>query len=142
MDTVEMRLIPKPDAFQIRWPFRISEVADGLDEDRPVVAGARRRGKGAKSAQRVARLRHVIENALGRSGADAREEVQHAKAGNSVARIFDEPQQRKRVLDVRGVEKLEAAEFHERTIAAGEVDFPRAAMRGGAGKDPPVLSTA
>ena len=56
--------------------------------------------------------------------------MQHAKAGDPIARIFDEPQQRERVLDVTGVKKFEAAEFHERDNAAGEFDFQRAAMRG------------
>jgi hypothetical protein len=49
----------KAGAFQIRWPFRITEVADGLDKDKPIVAGPWRRGEGAKRAQRIARLRPV-----------------------------------------------------------------------------------
>src|ERR1700761_6749124 len=46
MDAVEMRLIPEPGAFQIRWPFRRAEVPDSFDENGPIVAGARWTGKG------------------------------------------------------------------------------------------------
>jgi hypothetical protein len=31
---------------------------------------------------------------------------------------------------VRGIEKLQTAELHERNVAAGEFDFQRTAMRG------------
>ena len=37
--------------------------------------------------------------------------MHHAESGNPVAGIFDEPQQREQVLDVRGVKKLQAAEL-------------------------------
>src|SRR5258707_1014818 len=64
------------------------------------------------------------------SGTDTRQQVHHAEAGDAIARIFDKAQQRQHVLDVRGVEKLQAAELDEWDVAAGEFDFQRPAMRG------------
>ena len=62
MYAVEMRLIPKPGALQIRWPFRIAEVAHGLKEGNLIVAGARRRGQGAERTQRFDdRVREVVK---------------------------------------------------------------------------------
>src|ERR1700738_4479681 len=52
--------------------------------------------------------------------------MQQPEAGNAVTRIFDKPQQRQHVLDVRGIKKLQAAELHERDIATGQFDFKRA----------------
>src|SRR4051812_25588719 len=43
VDAVEMRFVPEACALQINGPFRISEIAQGLDEAPPVVAGTRRR---------------------------------------------------------------------------------------------------
>ena len=43
---------------------------------------------------------------------------------------MDEAQQRQHVLHMRAVEKFEAAELHERNVAAGEFDFERTTMMG------------
>jgi len=77
----------------------------------------------------IGRFRHLVEDALRRRRADARQEMQHPEAGHTVARIFDEAQQGQHVLDMRGIEKFQAAEFDERDVAAGQFDFQRAAMR-------------
>ena len=76
----------------------------------------------------------MVENALRGSGADAWQQVHHAETGDAVTRILDEPQQRKDVLHMRGVEKLQTAEFHERNVATGEFDLQRATVRGCAEK--------
>ena len=55
-----------------------------------------------------------------------------AEAGDAVARIFRPAQDRQHVLDVRGFEKLQAAEFDERNVAPGQLDFERAAVVRGA----------
>ena len=59
---------------------------------------------------------------------DAGQKMQQPEAGDAVARILDEPQQRQHVLDVRGVEELQAAELHERDVAPGQFDLQRAAV--------------
>ncbi len=50
------------------------------------------------------------------------------KPADPVARVLGEAQQRQHVLDVRAVEEFEAAELDERNVAAGELDFERAAV--------------
>ncbi len=74
----------------------------------------------------------AVEHALRRRRPDARQQLQDAEAGDAVARILDEAQQRQHVLDVGGVEKFQPAEFHERNVAAGQLDFERTAVVGGA----------
>ena len=58
----------------------------------------------------------------------ARQQLHDAKAGDPVARVFDETQQPQQILDVRGVEELQAAEFHEGDVAPGQLDFECCAM--------------
>ena len=50
------------------------------------------------------------------------------KACDPVARVLDETQQREQILDVRGVEELQAAELHEGDVAPGQLDFERGAV--------------
>jgi hypothetical protein len=42
--------------------------------------------------------------------------------------VLDEPQQRKQILDVGGVEELQAAELHEGNVAPRQLDFERCAV--------------
>ena len=82
--------------------------------------------------QRVRALRHLVEHALRGGGPDARQQMQDAKTGDAVARILGKAQQRQHVLDMRGVEEFQPAELDEGDVAAGQLDFERAGMRGGA----------
>jgi hypothetical protein len=61
--------------------------------------------------------------------------VHHAEAGDTIAGVLDEPQQREHVLDVCGVKKLETAELHERDVATGKLYLQRSAVRGRPEKD-------
>src|SRR6516164_2138716 len=99
-----MWFVPEASALQIRRPFRITEVSDSRDEAGPVLAGAGWAGQIRNGRERVGSFRHLIEDTLRGSGADARQQVQDAEAGDAIARVLHEPQQRKDVLDVRGVE--------------------------------------
>ncbi len=56
--------------------------------------------------------------------------MQQTEAGDTVARILDEPLQCQHVLDVGGVEILQSAELHERDVPARELDFKRPAVAG------------
>src|ERR1700757_2096387 len=123
-----MRFVPEAGTFKVSRPLRIPEVFHRSDEGSPVVAGARRAGQTAKCAQWFGSLRHLVEYALRGSGTDTRQQVQHPKTGDPIARVLHEPQQRKDVLDVRGVKKLQAAKFHERHVATGEFDLQRSAV--------------
>ena len=56
--------------------------------------------------------------------------MQQTEAGDAIARVLDEPQQRQHVLDVRGIEELQSAELHERDVPARQFDFERTAVAG------------
>ena len=62
----------------------------------------------------------------------------HAKARDAVARIFGKAQHREHVLDVRGFEELQPAEFHERDVAAGQLEFERVGSDATCGTAPPA----
>ena len=56
--------------------------------------------------------------------------MRHAKSGDPVANVLCPTQDRQHVLNVRGFEKLEPAEFHERNVTARKLNFEaRAVMR-------------
>ncbi len=124
-----MRLVPETHALEIGRPFRIAQVLHRADEGGPVRAGARRHRKLAERVQRVHALGHLVEHALGGGGPDARQQMQDAKTGDAVARVLGKAQQRQHVLDMRGVEEFQPAEFDEGDVAAGQLDFERAGMR-------------
>ena len=71
---------------------------------------------------------HLIEHARRVRRPDAGQELQHPKSGHAIARVLDEAQAREHVLDMGGLEELEAAEFHERDVAPGQLDLERAAV--------------
>ncbi|MHC2462541.1 hypothetical protein ACVIHD_001553 [Bradyrhizobium embrapense] len=129
MDAIEMRLVPQARAFDVDRPFRVAEVLDCLDEQPPVGAGAGRGGQRCERGDRIGRLAHAVEHALRRGRPDTGQQMQDAKAGDPVARICGEAQQCQHVLDVRSVKEFEAAEFHERNVAAGQLDLQRSAVR-------------
>ena len=74
----------------------------------------------------------MLERLLRMRGTDAGHELQHAKARHAVARILDPAQHRQQVFDVRGLEELEAAVFHERNVAPDELDLEHVAVMGAA----------
>ena len=74
---------------------------------------------------------HAIEHPLRRGRADAGQKLHQPEAGDPVARVLHKPQQGEHVLDVRGIEELEAAELHEGNVAAGQLHLERPAMMRG-----------
>ena len=127
-----MRLVPEPRPFDVRRPFAVAQVADCPHEVLPVLAAARRGGEAAERLDRIGCFGHVVEHALRGRRSDARQQMQDTEASDPIARVLDEAQQRQHVLDVRGIQKFQPAEFHERNVAAGQFDLERAAVRGGA----------
>ena len=101
-----MRIVPEPRPLDIDGPFRLAEVSDRFNEHPPVLASARRRGQVMEGGDRISGLCHVVENPLGGSRPNTRQQMEDAETGDAVARIFDEPQQRKHVLHMRSIEKL------------------------------------
>ena len=134
MDAVEMRLVPAarkfdlggPGGAAVRMVWRASTKAVQSSPDR---GGA---GISESAASGLGSFGHRVEYALRRCRADAGKELHETKAGDAVARVLNEAKQRQHVLHVRTIEELEAAELHERNVAADEFDFERAAMVGGA----------
>ena len=66
------------------------------------------------------------------AGPDAGQQLETRKAGDAVARVLGPAQEGQHVLDVGGLEEFEPAEFHERDVAARELDLERAAVVRGA----------
>ena len=75
------------------------------------------------------------QDGLRRDRPDPRQELQDPEARQPVARVLGEAQQREQVLDVCGLEELQAAELHERDVAPGELELERTAVVGGAKED-------
>ena len=95
-----------------------------------------RRGGGANAASAQRRIRAVGHARRAAAPAVAGpmpgHQLQHAEAGDAVARVFDQAQHRQHVLDVRGLEEFQPAEFHEGNVAPGQFDFQRRAVVRGA----------
>ncbi|MNI01733.1 hypothetical protein D3C73_545850 [compost metagenome] len=65
---------------------------------------------------------------------DAGDELHQPETGHAVARILGETQGRQHIFHMGAVQKLQAAEFDEGNVAAGEFHFQRAGMVRGAKK--------
>src|SRR4029078_9153597 len=116
MDSIEMRFVPAASTFQIHRPFRIPEIAQGLDEALPVVPSAWRHRYARERRERIDGLRHAIKHALRGCGPDAGQQMKQPEPGDAIPRVLDEPQQRQHVLVMTGVEKLPPADLYERNI--------------------------
>ena len=103
-----------------------------MREGGPVGGGARRCRVGEGGLGGVPQ---GVEQRLGGGGADAGDELQGAEAGDAVGRVLGEAQAGEHVLDVGGVEELQAAELDEGDVAAGELDLERRRVVGGAEED-------
>jgi len=78
---------------------------------------------------------HRVKHAGGGLRPDAGKQLQHAKAGNTIARVFEQAQEGEHIFDVRRLEKLEPAELHVRDIAWDEFEFEQRAMARGTEQD-------
>ena len=132
MDAIEMRLIPAAHEIEFGRPARRSRTdqANGLDECRPMLGGHRRRFRADETVTGSA-LVHP-SSVLAAFAGPAGQQLNDAETGDAVARVFGKPQHRQHVLDVRGFQKFQAAEFHEGNVAAGQFDFERPAVMRGA----------
>ena len=60
-----------------------------------------------------------IEDLLRRRSADASDKLKHPEPGNPVARILTEAQDRKEVLHMRGIQKLQPTKLYKGDLASG-----------------------
>ncbi len=130
-----------------------------LEVGRPLAAAARsaakatREGRPVRPARRGRRhevpaplrpdrrARPCASSSLRRAErADARQQLQHAEAGDAVARILGQAQHGQQVLDVRRIEEFEPAELHERDVAARQLDLERPRCGARRGTAPPAPS--
>ena len=141
---LELRLVPAPRPARARPASGCAGAQRGEQRRRSAANRLRARGgAGAASASppmRSAARRAPSSSAPARGRADARQQLQHAEAGDAVARVLGEAQHREHVLDVRGVEELQAAELHERDVAPRQLDLERAAVVRGAEQHRLLLS--
>jgi hypothetical protein len=84
-----------------------------------------RRLEFAQSRDRVGLIADALQDFRRRDRAGARQQLHHPETGDAVARIFRPAQEGQHVLDVRRLEKFQAAEFHERNVAPGQLHFQR-----------------
>ena len=93
------------------------------------------RGGGCDLGQRRERIGGQVERVEDpprRFRPDAGDQLQHAEARHPVARIAGEAQDGQQVLHMGAVEELQAAELHERHVAAGQLRLDLGGMAGGA----------
>ena len=128
----EMGHVPQASVSDFSRPAACAEpqMLEGLDETYPSVACPRRRRNVRQGSDRIGLIRDLIEYALCSGGSDARKQLQNAESCHPIAWVLDETQQGHEVLDVLGVEKLQAAKLHERDITARQFDFEWTAVTG------------
>ena len=85
-----------------------------------------------KRLHRIGAGGDAVERLGGNDRPDAGQQLDDAEAGDAIARVFGKAQQRQHVLDVRGFEEFQPAEFDERDVAAGQFDLERTAVVRGA----------
>src|SRR6185437_3166525 len=74
----------------------------------------------------------MVERAARVARAHAGQELHSAERRQAVARIVGPAQYGEQILDVAGLEKLEAAVFHERNLSSPELDLEDVAVARGA----------
>ena len=94
-------------------------------------AAARTLRQRAARAPRWPRPR-ACEQAVGDARPHPGQQLRHAEGGQRVARVLGPAQTGQRVLDVGRLEKAQAAELHERDVAAAELHLERVAVVRGA----------
>ena len=108
--------------------------SDRTISTKPAQSAPARGGAGSRRVRRSDRRRRdvVQQRAAAVAGPTPCSSCMHPEAGHPVARVFRPAQHREHVLDMRGFEELQAAEFDEGDVAPGQLDLQRAAMMRGA----------
>ena len=130
VNAVEMRFVPEPRALEIGRPFRISRRSPIGLRRKLVQSSPARGGDGSWQSAAIGSAASAMWSSTrcAEAGPTPGHQMHQPEAGDAVARVLDKPQQRQHVLDVRGIEELQPAEFDERNVAPGEFDFERSAV--------------
>ena len=137
----ELRLVPRERRRRSRAASAASrERSDSHIATRPCQRCRRRGGTRTRASpsQRLGACSIASSRRARRRRTDAGHEPHGAKAGQPVARVVRPAQQRQHVLDVRGLEELEAAVLHEGNVAAGELELELRAVARRCGTAPPA----
>jgi hypothetical protein len=88
----------------------------------------------------------LVKDVAGLGGPDSRQELQHAEAGDAVARVLGKAQAGEHVLDMGAVDEFEPAELDEENAAHRKLDLESvttaAGSRNWVGSTRRVISTA
>ena len=122
-----MRRVPAADELELGRPARgpaarSSKVCVKAGQSAAQAGGGLNSPSGV---ERIGGLRDPVEQARGGGRTDAGQQLNDAEAGDPVARVLGPAQKGQHVLDVGGLEELETAEFHERDVAARQLDLER-----------------
>ncbi|SQH17216.1 Uncharacterised protein [Bordetella parapertussis] len=133
-DALQLRPVPLQRGIHVGGPgpARLAQRRVGGDEFAPLLARRRARLELAHGRQRIGRLRHGVHQLAGGGRADAGHQLRHPETGQPRARVLGPAQHGQHVLEMGGLEKAQAAEFHERDVAPGQFELQRGAVAGGA----------
>jgi len=93
-----------------------------------VIAGARRRRRVCEDCKRLCRHHDVVEDALGRTGADAGDQLHDPKPRDPIARVLSEAQHGQQILDVGSLEEFEPTKLDEWDVPPRQFDLEQPAM--------------
>ena len=140
VNALQMRAVPEPGAFNVGRPFRIA--ADWRSVSTKPVQSSPARGGAGSAASAESGSAAARPSDRERAGADAGpmpgSRCSTRKPATRSRGFSTNAQQRQHVLDMGGVQKLQAAELDEGNVAPGQLDFQRAAVARTSGTAPPA----
>jgi hypothetical protein len=135
MDTFQMRLIPKAREFEVSGPSGFAEFSNRLNKGSPIGTGSGRDRHIPQRCARVRAFRKCVQHTVRGCWPNTWKQLEDPKARNAIPRVLNETQDGDYVLDMGGLQELQATEFDEWNIATCQFDFERSAVRGGAEQD-------
>src|SRR6185437_1414272 len=131
---LEMRAVPLPREVYLSGPrpLRVGERDEELEELAPVLRRPLRWREGLQGLQGAAVCLQMVERPARIARAHAGQKLQGAESRQAVARIVRPAQHAEQVLDVAGLEELQAAVLHEGNLTPPELDLEDVAVARGA----------
>src|SRR5256885_2168005 len=100
---------------EVAWPWcaALAQVQHQANHGLPRTTTRNWRRVVAEREERVCGGRHLPQHPRGGFWSDARQQQQHTKSRDAVARVLRPAQAREQVLDMCGLEKFQPAKLHE-----------------------------